>query len=372
MAKSIRGRVGAAGLLVLTLLCQGCAGDGEYYRETPHAAAAAGETRFRGDVSVNNYYALQSAVIGMIGNSRETNTIPISSDYEGSLEEDLARVTQEITTENPLGCFAVASIVFDQTRVLTYQELTITIRYKRLSKEIAAVQECPSLRIFESRLSELLSGFGDQGFYSISGLEEGEEDLYDRAMRCWYSAADAAYGLRDIAILTYPETGAKRIVEVQVQWTASRQELLAQGEEARRQAKQICHQFQGETLEEKLEFVRQYLAESVEYDDAAMRVVAETGGRQAKTSFYTAYGALAEGRAAQSGMAHAAKLLLDELDVNCSLVWGRRQGVSCLWLRVQSEGQNCHYDPTGSYGLMDSQQAEQNGYEYNAAAYSFD
>lgn len=371
MAKSIGARAGTAGLLALTLLCQGCAGSGEYYREIPHTAAAAGETRFHGDVSVNNYYALQSAVIGMIGNSRETNTIPISSDYDGSLEEDLARVTREITTENPLGCFAVASIVFDQTRVLTYQELSITIRYKRLSKEIAAIQECPSLRIFESRLSELLSSFGNQGFYSISGLGEGEEDLYDRAMRCWYSAADAAYGLRDITILTYPETGAKRIVEVQVQWTAGRQELLNQGEEARRQAKQICEQFQEETLEEKLAFVRDFLEESVEYDEEAMRVVAETGGRQAKTSPYTAYGALVEGRAAQSGMAHGAKLLLDELNVNCSLIWGRRQGVSCLWLRVQSEGEGYHYDPTGDGGLMDEQRAAQSGFEYNDSVYQF-
>ena len=360
-----------APVLAAALLCQGCAGEGEYYRETPHTVAS-GESRFQTSASVKNYYALQNVLLSMIGSSRKTNTVPISNDYEGSLEEDLERVAREIPNETPLGCFAVSSISMNQTRVLTYQELGISIQYKRSPKEISSIQECPSLRNFESRLSELLSAFGDQGFYSTSGLEDEEQDLYDRVMRCWYSAPDAAYGLRELAILTYPETGPKRIVEVQLQWTEDRETLLAQGEEARRQARQICQQFEGETLEEKLSFVEAYLGSSVEYDEEAMRVVAETGGRQARTAPYTAYGALVQGKAAQSGMAHGAKLLLDELGVNCSLVAGRRQGVSCLWLRVQSEGQGYHYDPTVPLGLMDSQQAEQNAYEYNNTVYQLD
>ena len=149
-----------AGAGILAVLCAGCGtASGEYYKETAHTSLAESESRLSFSSGVSNYYALQSAVLSMIGAGQELSTLPVGN-YEGSLEEDLSRITQEITTENPLGCFAVSSIVFDQTKMLTYEELSITIQYKRTPEEIAAVREAPSQQEFERRLTELLSGYG--------------------------------------------------------------------------------------------------------------------------------------------------------------------------------------------------------------------
>lgn len=350
-------------------LCAGCGFSGEYYSETPHVSSTETESRFNFNDGAGNYYALQSAVLSMISAGRESNTIPVSN-YEGSLEEDLARITQEITTQNPLGCFAVASLVFDQTRVLTYQELSITIQYKRTPQEIASVREAPSRQDFERRLSELLSGFGKQGFYSVTALEDSQEDLYDRLYKCWYALADTAYGLKSVNITTYPDSGPKRIVEVHVDWTDERDTLIRQSKEAEARATEICKDFAGDTTYERLSFVESYISENIQYDDKAMRVVTETGGAQPRTSTYTAYGALVEGRAAQSGIAHAAKLLLDRLGMTSSLIAGTNAGVSYVWLWVQSDGVWYHYDPTGNHGLMSDEQLKQFGYEYNTAVYN--
>ena len=359
-----------AGAGILAVLCAGCGtASGEYYKETTHTSLAESESRLSFSSGVSNYYALQSAVLSMIGAGQELSTLPVGN-YEGSLEEDLSRITQEITTENPLGCFAVSSIVFDQTKMLTYEELSITIQYKRTPEEIAAVREAPSQQEFERRLTELLSGYGTEAYFSVSALEDGEEDLYDRVLRCFYGAADTAYGLKSVSLATYPKTGPKRIVEVKLEWTDSRETLLEQGQQAQERAREICTEFNGKSDFERLDFVQKYLGDHVRYDDKAMRVVTETGGRQSRTSTYTAYGALVERTAAQSGLAHGAKLLLDELGVPSTLIAGQNGGISYVWLLVQSEGVWYHYDPTGDHGLMSTEECKQNGYTWNEQVYA--
>ncbi|MCR3600456.1 hypothetical protein K0B41_23735, partial [Salmonella enterica subsp. enterica serovar Mbandaka] len=84
---------------------------------------------------------------------------------------------------------------------------------------------------------------------------------------------------------------------------------------------------------------------------------------------YTAYGALVEGVAAQSGLAHGAKLLLDELGVPSTLIAGQNGGISYVWLLVQSEGVWYHYDPTGDHGLMSTEECKQQGYTWNEQVY---
>ena len=359
-----------AGAFLLGSLCAGCgSAEGEYYKETDHTSLEESESRFSFDSGVSNYYALQSAVLSMIGAGQELSTLPVGN-YEGSLEEDLSRITQEITTENPLGCFAVSSIVFDQTKMLTYEELSITIQYKRTPEEIAAVREAPSQQDFERRLTELLSGFGTEAYFSVNALEDEEADLYDRVLRCFYSAADTAYGLKSVSLATYPPRGSKRIVEVQLEWNDRREALLEQGQQAQKKAREICREFHGKSDFERLDFVQKYLGEHVRYDDKAMRVVTETGGRQSRTSTYTAYGALVERVAAQSGLAHGAKLLLDELGVPATLVAGQNGGISYVWLLVQSDGVRYHYDPTGNFGLMSAEECRQQGYTWNDRVYA--
>ena len=74
------------------------------------------------------------------------------------------------------------------------------------------------------------------------------------------------------------ETGPKRIVEVKLEWTDSREILLEQGQQAQERAREICTEFNGKSDFERLDFVQKYLGDHVRYDDKAMRVVTETGG----------------------------------------------------------------------------------------------
>ncbi len=344
---------------------------GEYYTEIPHTAAEVGEDNRFGEDGADNYYALQSAVLSMIGARRESNVIPITN-YSGSLEDDIKKLTQEIMTENPLGCFAVASLGFDQTRVLTYQELSISIQYKRSAVEIAAVKETPTVEDFERRLTDILSDYGSGGFYSVTDLQDSDEELYQRVLKCWLSSANTAYGLKNIEFESFPAKASRRIVEVKIEWTDDPYTLKEQSNKAFQRAESVC---QGkETLDtaEKLRFIEQFLSSKVIYDDKAMRVVAETNGRQPRTSTYTAYGALLEGQAAQSGMVHAAKLMLDQLQVPCRLISGSNGGISYVWLRVQVDGVWYYYDPLGQVSLMNEEQAKLAGYVYDTMVYHFE
>lgn len=358
-------------LLACTLMFAigGCTiSQGEYYSETAHTGTVDDSTRFGGVAGVSNYYSLQSAVFGMIGAHRENNIVPIT-DYDGSLEEDLKTVTQEITTENPLGCFAVASLAFDQTRVLAYRELSITVQYKRTAQEILAVKEVPSLEDMERRLTDFLASYGTSAYYSVSGIDDDDDMLCARALKCWYTTAEKAYGIKNVTFESYPEDSSSRIIEINVEWLRTEGELREQSRIVSNKVAKICSEMSASTPLGNLELITQYLTDNVQYDDQAMRALANNTGMYARTDTFTAYGALIDGVAAQAGIIQAAKLMCDNMKIPCNMVCGTNGGVSCCWLRVQNDGAWYNYDPYGSRQLVDDGQMKAMGYSFYPEVY---
>lgn len=347
----------------------GCGGStGEFYSETPHAPNQTADDPFGVSASVSNYYELKSAVLAMIDRHGETSTVPIV-DYEGALDQDLRAIALEITTINPLGCFAVSSLTFDQTRVLAYRELNIAVQYKRSSEEIASVRETPGVGDLERQLTDLLTGYATSAFYSVSNVSDTDAVLYQRAIKCWLSSPQTAYGLKGITFVSYPESSAQRIIEVKVQWLYTLDEVRAQAKLVNEKIAQIVAGFKGTTLEDKLNFAADYLAQNVVLDEQAIRLVPSQSEDYPRTEAFTAYGALIGGTAGQAGIAHASKLLCDALGVQSTVVSGTLDGVTHVWLKVQNEEATLNCDLSQSAILMTEDELKAAGYDYSASVY---
>lgn len=356
-------------LCAVMVVLGGCmAESGEFHSVSPHVETQDDDPRFGGMAGARNYYSLQSAVLSMIGARNEKSVIPVT-DYDGLLDEDLQRLVLEITTENPLGCFAVASISFDQTRVLAYRELSITVQYKRTQQEIAAIREAPGPDDLERRLADFLSGYGNSAFYSVSNIADDADMLNARALKCWYSAAERAYGLKSITFVSYPENSPNRIIEVKVERLFTQKEQQEQMRLVDEKITSVCAVGAVGTVQDKLKFIANYLETNVKYNEQAMRALAGSTEMYPRTNTFTAYGAMIDGFAAQAGIMHAAKLMCDELKVPCTIVCGTSGGVSYCWLRVQNDGEWNNYDPFGSRELMDDEQAKDAGYAFYSEIY---
>ena len=337
--------------LLLCLLLGGCSAAGAYSYSRAHVSA---QTE-RDETAINDRAELTDAIAVMVRAGVESDTLLIS-DYEGALDSDLEELTAGLTERDPYGVYAVSSLVFKQVSILSRTELAVSIQYSRTAREIAAVAEAPTAEDLALRITESLETFSAGGTFYLNNVSVS--DPAGLVEKCWLQDPCAAVGLKSFAVASYPEAGDTRILDVTLEYLDTPAALRRMGQDVRRAAEAVCSEFSGETDREKADFVYAYLRDNVIYDTDAMRVVSETGGRQARTSLYTAYGALLEGRAAQSGIALAAGALCRQLGLETMVLSGTLDGEPYVWLVVLLDGALMHLDVTSRQTAEETPPAE--------------
>lgn len=333
----------AALLCLVLVLPGGCRSSGEYYVEKEHAGQLDGQAGLSSN-AIGNYYTLQTSLQNMIRSGRMSDKIRMSG-YQGDLDEDLEEIREYFTTVYPLGVYAVQGIGYDKSRVLSETEISVTVQYRRTAEEIRSVVEIAGTAEFERYMTECFRGFEEHKVFSFNWFTDSDEQFMQRIMKSWMAAAEYAVGLRDISFTFYPEQGYRRIVEVEIKYLDDAQQLLRQVQEVRAAVLEAQPQMPQVTGErERLEEVGAWLAASVVLDEEATRVVRETEGLQKKTSVYTAYGAMVEGTAAQTGIVLAAEALCRQLGFQCQAVIGQMDGSVYWWLAVQTDEGWMHLD----------------------------
>lgn len=284
-----------------------------------------------------------AAITSMVRAAVDVDTLRIF-DYQGDLDADLESITNELTTVYPFGVYAVSSIVFKQVSILSRTELSVSVQYSRTPQEITAVLETPTVDDLALRIGEAFSGFSTRkAFYLNNVYVVDPEALVEK---CWLQNPTEAVGLKSYSMISYPQTGVSRILELSVEYLDTASTLQKQRQATRDAVTSICSEFSGDSDRDRLNFIYSYLKNNVTYDTEAARVVSETGGRQAKTSLYTAYGALVENRAAQSGIVLAAKALCDGLGLNSTVVSGTFKKEPYVWVVVNTDEGQLFFDPT--------------------------
>ena len=121
---------------LLTLSGCGSLFEDEYYYEAPYS----GDIGPRSDraTEVRNYSMLKTALTNMIVNHTETGELRFTN-YNGSPSEDLAAACFEIKSQHPLGAYAVETLSYDTSYVVSYYMANIYIGYKRTAEELKSI-----------------------------------------------------------------------------------------------------------------------------------------------------------------------------------------------------------------------------------------
>ena len=107
---------------------------------------------------VRNRSMLKSALLSLISTHAESGALSFQH-YNGSAVDDLAAVCLEIRTENPLCAYAVETISYDTSRIVSYYTADVSIVYKRTAEEIRAVQEVFSGEELDAALAGAMARF---------------------------------------------------------------------------------------------------------------------------------------------------------------------------------------------------------------------
>lgn len=334
---------------VMILLLAGCASlyeDDYYYSEKYTGGITVDEV---GGTEIRNMSMLKAALITLISSGQEHGQLKLSN-YNGSPQDDLARVCYEVKNDNPMGAYAVSDITVNTSRIVSYYVAEIDIRYKKSIDEIKSVVNVGTITEFSDRVLEAVRGYRDKLVLKIYSSTVDTAYIEKLVRESCYEDPLMPAVEPELTVTAYPEEGANRIFEIGLRFAASPEKLSAMTGETAAAVRAVCD---GLT--------------AAEPGALALEVTRYLSGlctAEEKMNFGdTAYAALTAGSADSKAIALAFKAVCNELGLECRVVSGSLGAMAeqeHFWNIIKLDNAYYHVDvsrfaesPEGSFLLND-------------------
>ncbi len=300
---------------------------------------------------VENYRELVSAVLYLVAQGQEEGIIQLH-DYAGEVEADLNAACLEVATEDPLGAYAVDYIKHESSRVVSYYQATISIRYRRTVEQVRSMVNVTGSGAIRTELQEALAQFAPEVVLRVAYFAEDEASIQRLIRQAYYDTPLTALGMPRAEVKLYPDSGSQRVVEITLTYPETTDVLRRKSEE----------------LSDRVGAASAEAPVGQDLRSTAVQLAARLKGEAAfdREGGQTAYAALVEGSADQQGMALAYALLCQQAGITGEVVEGRRQGESWFWNGVQlSGGERLYVDVVLGDGLLHTAgELAEKGYEW--------
>lgn len=351
-----------AALALLTLSGCGSLFERDYYYETPYS----GDMEPRSDqaTEVRNYSMLKTVLTSMIVSHMEAGELRFIN-YNGSPSEDLAAACFEIKSEHPLGAYAVESLSYDTSYVVSYYMANIYISYKRTAEELKSIVYATDTADFDRNLAEAVHSFSPKLIIRCYDAAVDENYVRTFLKRHYYDDPVTLVMEPTAAVTGYPADGVNRILDIRFQYGLSAQR---QGPMSLALSGKLTEAVGSMTETEPAALALECAA--FLSDRCAGDIVegAYTG---------TAYGAMVEGRADSKGYALAYRALCTALGLDCTVVegsFGAMGGEPHFWNIIALGGNYYHVDVSAfaadpAAAFLRSDDAIWGAYLWDTAAY---
>ncbi len=208
-------------IFALILLC-GCSAwmNGSYASVTPHK-----EQSFHPEqvlAAPTNYKDIENILINMILSGQQKKTISMEK-MRGSWQDYVEEAVGYVSKTYPMGAFAVLDIDYEIGTSGDKTVLTVEITYRRSMAEIGAVLQVDSQEEIEEILHSALRFFDIRVTLSFEEYKDIDftQIIYDYARRYPQYVME----IPRLSVMTYPQTGTERIVELIFSYDTGRSTL---------------------------------------------------------------------------------------------------------------------------------------------------
>lgn len=323
--------------LLLSLLLSGCAGllDRSYSAETPHSEFT-DEDKNANILRADTYQGLVGALLFLISQGEESGVVRLY-DYTGPAEKDVDAACLEVSTQDPLGAYAVDYMKYDMAHMTDYYELDLKLVYKRSWQQISSVSSVTGSSAVLGELRAALLDFQKEKVLRVSYFDPAmtAESVVAMVEEAYYDVPESSFGQPKVTVRLYPEKAVsqQRLVEILLEYPEPRETLKKK---------------QKELLNRSEELVRPLASASIPAADKLAGVIdlRKKGLPLLAGGEASAYAALLGGGANQEGLTLAAELLLQKSGLQCRIVRGTKNGSPQLWMMVQVDDVWQHLDIT--------------------------
>ncbi len=307
-------------------------------------------------VTVGSYLSLRNAILSMVEDYTQEGVIRAES-YSGNISEDISKAVSEVTSSTPLGTYAVASITYDYSRIVSYYEIHININYQRTQDEVASIIHIADTDALQEKLSGAMEAYSTRLLLMVDNYQSF--DMEAAIQEIFLAHPEFALELPEVSVDLYPSVGTQRILDIRLTYTHTPEELAGYRDELADQIDRLAN-----------------LYNKIPADMDRARRIYNRLGRNAVLELYSnqslsgsAYSALVESSATTYGFAQAYRLLSEACGMPCQLVSGWKNGMVYYWCLAELDGESYYIDPslmvTGQsvdYFLMGDLELSENGY----------
>lgn len=343
-------------ILAVVLLLAGCSrsGLGEYLSVAPHR-----ETPNRinpKNVVAANYPQLLQALTALVETGAEFGLIYVP-DYGSNLESDLDKGIRHVSTENPIGAYALEQVLYEIGTGSGQQAVAVELQYLHDRSEIQRIKQCETMDDARDEIAYALYSCTDRLVIQIERYHH--IDFVQLVQDYAFENPSEVMELPDVAVGIYPETGTQRVVELKFTYQTSRDSLRSMQGQVRPifDAAVLYVSGDGEDSE-KLSQLYSFLMERFNY--------------QYDTSITPVYSLLRHGVGDSMAFAVVYAAMCRNAGLECLIISGTREAEARYWNMVRIGERYYHVDllesaELGSLQTLDD--AQMKGYVWDYSAY---
>ena len=315
--------------LAVSLLFTGCGWlDGSYYKVTPHQQHSAGN-----DSQVElaeNYLQLRKALEDMVAAGEEKRVITAAGFDQDQLGGSMDMAVRYVKTNDPIGAYAVEEITYEVGTIGGAMAVAVDIRYRYSKSEIRKILHVEDMEQARTLIEKALTEYEPGLVMLIGGYEP--MDIYQMVDDFAAENPSVVMEVPELSVETYPDTGYRRVVEMQFSYQTSRDSLRAMRDVVQRIFRSAALYVSNDATDaQKLSQLYAFLMERFD-------------SYQIKTSITPAYSLLNHGVGDSAAFAEVYAEMCARANMECLVVVGTRNGEPWCWNILKMDGGYYHVD----------------------------
>lgn len=267
------------------------------------------------------YRGLVDAILYFVNEHAPQGVIRLYN-YTSDVDADLDSACQEVTGEDPLGAFAVEDISYEFSRIVSYYEVTLALTYSHTAEEVESIRLVSGTSAIRQSLQEAVLTFAPTLLLRASYFSGDADSIRAMAAQAYFDTPAAAFGMPEIQVSIYPDSGTQRIISIRFDWPEERSTLLTRSAQLT-QAVWVL-------LDTVPSAGAQYTPEEL-YD-----ILAENTLPMDPAGTSDPYLALSGESANRLAHTLALELLFQQAGISVTLATGSAEGVGTCWLIVDT------------------------------------
>lgn len=305
---------------------------------------------------IADYDELKNAIVSAVSRHLPQDRYKFVS-YNGNPGADLEKACEYVKEQTAIGSYAAEAISGDLSRIITYYEATVYIKYKKTEEDVADISYVSGKKALPDSILKMLESHETEKVFSMNSSTITSEEVVWAVFLALAMDPVSSVALPAAEVEIHPETGATRIVELRLTYGKTAKETDAMRSEISDSAEELLAAGGGDA---------ETLCKALRDSCAVVLPGSESGENSGN-----AYGALVEKNADSSGFALGFKVLCDNAALDCEVVTGTVNGEFRCWNAVLTEKGFLYFDvSTPNIRALTADELAAGGYAWDAAEYS--